>query len=211
MCEGALIAFVMTRQLEEAGQKVAFLGMMDAWPEENTRRRLVNFVSKYYSKVKDFMAMTPPNREKYLKQTIARIGLRLRPKRARAQVSEATNEVARRAAFEATTQALWDERVFPGPGFVPPKVDVPITVFRVKEQPPWRIKDERLGWSDRTRGGVDLHHVDGVHTDFMRPPHVAVLARELNGVLRKVHAQLERDDALAAAAAPAPPGKAPSR
>jgi amino acid adenylation domain-containing protein len=211
MCEGALIAFVMTRQLEEAGQKVAFLGMMDAWPEENTRRRLVNFVSKYYSKVKDFMAMTPPNRERYLKQTIARIGLRLRPQRARAQVSEATNEVARRAAFEATTQQLWDERVFPGPGFVPPQVDVPITVFRVKDQPPWRIKDERLGWSDRTRGGVELHRVDGVHTDFMRPPHVTVLARELNLALRRVHAKLERDDALAAAAASPPPAKTPSR
>ena len=211
MCEGALIAFVMTRQLEAAGQEVAFLGMMDAWPEENTRRRLVNFVSKYYSKVLDFKAMTRPKKEKYLKQLVAQLRARLWPRRRGEQVSEATTEVVRQAAFAATTQALWDERVFPGPGFVPPQVDARITVFRVKEQPPWRIKDERLGWSDRTRAGVDLHHVDGVHADFMRPPHVTVLARELNLALRRAHAGIERDDAAAAAAEPQKPAKTPPR
>ena len=211
MCEGALIAFVMTRQLEAAGQKVAFLGMMDAWPEENTRRRLVNFVFKYYLKLQDFLAMSRPKKEKFVKQTIARIGLRLRRNRPSEHVSQATSEVARKAAFEATTQALWDERVFPGPGFVPPQVDTLITVFRVKEQPPWRIKDERLGWRDRTRGGVTLHDVDGVHTNFMRPPHVTVLARELNVALRKAHAKIDRDEAPAAAAAPPKPAKTPPR
>ncbi len=213
MCEGALIAFVMTRQLEAAGQKVAFLGMMDAWPEENTRRRFVNFASKYYQKLTDFLAMTPPKKQKYVKQMLGRLAARIRPKRQNEPASNAAarDEATRAASFAATTQALWDERVFPGPSFVPPKVDAPITVFRVKEQPPWRIKDERLGWGDRTRGGVDLHHVDGVHTDFMRPPHVAVLARELNIALSKVHAAIDRADALAAAAAPAKPGKEPSR
>jgi aspartate racemase len=210
MCEGALIAFVMTRQLEAAGQKVAFLGMMDAWPEENTRRRLVNVVSKYYQKLSDFLAMTRPKKQKFITQNLARLGARLRPRPPSGAASAARDEVVRAAAFAATTQALWDERVFPGPGFVPPQVDAPITVFRVKKQPPWRIKDERLGWGDRTRGGVDLHHVDGVHADFMRPPHVAVLARELNIALSKVHAAIDRADALAAAAS-AKPVKEPSR
>ena len=211
MCEGALIAFVMTRQLEAAGQKVAFLGMMDAWPEENTRRRLLNWVFMYDRKLRNFLALTRPKKERFVHQTMTRLSLRLRPNRRGERASEARTEVARQAAFDATTQALWDERVFPGPTFVPPQVDAPITVFRVKDQPYWRIKDEQLGWSDRTRGGVELHHVEGVHIDFMRPPHVSVLARELNLALRKAHAGIAREEASADVAAPVKPAKAPSR
>ena len=211
MCEGALIAFVMTRQLEAAGQKVAFLGMMDAWPEENTRRRLLNWVFMYDRKLRNFLALTRPKKERFVHQTMTRLSLRVRPNRRGERASEARTEVARQAAFDATTQALWDERVFPGPTFVPPQVNAPITVFRVKDQPYWRIKDEQLGWSDRTRGGVELHHVEGVHIDFMRPPHVSVLARELDLALRKAHAGIVREEASAEVAAPVMPAKTPSR
>ena len=38
MCEGALISFEMARMLRAAGEKVDLLGMIDAWPIENTRR-----------------------------------------------------------------------------------------------------------------------------------------------------------------------------
>ncbi len=73
MCEGSLLAFVMTRQLEAAGQEVAFLGMMDAWPEENTRRRLMNWVFMYDRKLRGFLAMSPPKKKKFLLQTVDRL------------------------------------------------------------------------------------------------------------------------------------------
>jgi amino acid adenylation domain-containing protein len=209
MCEGALIAFVMTRQLEAAGQKVAFLGMMDAWPEENTRDPFLNWAYRKYDTIRGFVRMSRPKKQQFAQRLIARLTARVRPKRRGEQVSEAHNDVVQKAAFAATTQALWDQRTFPGPGFVAPQVDAPITVFRVKEQPGWRIRDEKLGWSNRTRAGVTLHHVDGVHTDFMRPPHVVVLARELTVALRKAHAGIAREEA--AAAEPVQPAKAPAR
>ena len=62
-----------------------------------------------------------------------------------------------------------------------------------------------LGWRDRTTGGVALHYLDGTHTDFMRPPHVAVLARELDIALRKVHAELDLEAARAAVDHPPAP------
>jgi amino acid adenylation domain-containing protein len=200
MCEGSLIAFVMTRQLEAAGQRVAFLGMMDAWPEENTRRRVMNWVFMYDRKLRGFLGMSPPKKKKFLLQTADRLLGRAQGNLGSAAPSAARAEALQAAALDATTQALWAERVFPGPSFVPPKVAAPITVLRVREQPYWRIDDDYLGWRDRTTGGVALHHLDGNHTDFMRPPHVAVLARELDIALRKVHAKLDAEEAARAAA-----------
>jgi amino acid adenylation domain-containing protein len=199
MCEGALIAFVMTRQLEAAGQRVAFLGMMDAWPEENTRSRTLNWLFAYDRQLRDFMRQQRKKKQSLLRQALDRVVGRVRSKLWGAEPSKVRAEVQRAAAFDATTRALWDERVFPGPSFVPPRVNAPITVLRVKDQPYWRIKDERLGWSDRTNATVDLHYLDGQHADFMRAPHVDVLARELGIALRKVHARLDREHAIAAA------------
>ena len=76
--------------------------------------------------------------------------------------------------------------MFPGPEFVPAKVMSPITVFRVKTQPYWRIRDEYLGWRSRTTAGVEVHWVPGDHVTFLREPHVESLARELDVVLRQV-------------------------
>ncbi len=198
MCEGSLLAFVMTRQLEAAGQKVAFLGIMDAWPEENTRRRLLNWVFMYDRKLRNFLGMSPPAKRKFLLQTADRLLGRAQGNLGSAGPSMARAEALQAAALDATTQALWAERIFPGPSFVPPQVQAPITVLRVREQPYWRIDDAFLGWRDRTTGGVALHHLEGTHTNFMRPPHVAVLARELDIALRKVHADLDREAAHAA-------------
>ena len=208
MCEGALIAFVMTRQLEAAGQRVAFLGMMDAWPEENTRSRTMNWLFTYDRQLRNFMRLQRRKKQSFLRQALDRVVGRVRGKLWGTEHSKARAQAMQADASEAMTGALWDERVFPGPSFVPPRVNAPITVLRVKEQPYWRIKDERLGWGDRTNRTVDLHYVDGEHADFMRAPHVQVLARELGIALRKAHATLDREQAVAAAQ-PANPADPP--
>jgi amino acid adenylation domain-containing protein len=203
MCEGALIAFVMTRQLEAMGQKVALLGVMDAWPEENTRRRYHNWIYNYDRKLRGFLELTKPQKEAFLRATVARVFGRAKSTLVGVGPTRARVEEMREATAEATKQVLWDERVFPGPSFVPPRVDAPITVLRVRKQPYWRIKDRRLGWSDRTRGGIDLRYLAGEHSDFMRVPHVDVLARELGAALRKVHAELDAEEAAKSAVSPA--------
>ena len=190
MCEGALIAFVMTRQLEAVGQEVALLGMMDAWPEENTRRRYHNWVFNYDRMLRRFLELSAQEKGEFARATLTRVLGRAKRNLERIAPRRARVEAAREIALQATRQVLWQERVFPGPSFVPPQVDARITVLRVKQQPYWRVKDDLLGWSSRTRGGVELHYVAGKHEDFMRVPHVDVLAQELGVALRKVHARL---------------------
>jgi amino acid adenylation domain-containing protein len=66
MCEGALIAFSMTRSLEAEGQKVALLAMLDAWPEENTRDPFLNDIVHYEGSIRRFIARVRGKKAGYL-------------------------------------------------------------------------------------------------------------------------------------------------
>ena len=50
----------------------------------------------------------------------------------------------------------------------------------MKKQPYWRIHDQRLGWGDRTTGGVEVYDVPGDHSSILREPHVVEIARVLD-------------------------------
>src|SRR5262249_9507928 len=52
-CEGAHIAFEIARQLAASGREVRLLGMLDAWPLENTASRFRHFLyAKYRQSLK---------------------------------------------------------------------------------------------------------------------------------------------------------------
>jgi thioesterase domain-containing protein/acyl carrier protein len=196
MCEGALIAFTMTRLLEAEGEEVALLAMFDAWPEENTRRRLLHQVFLYQKSLRESLDEGLP--------TLAR---RLVHKAARALRRGRLDDEA------AANRALWNERIFPGPDFVPPRVNAPIAVFAVDEQPYWRVRDESLGWASRTRAPVRIHRVEGDHRTLLRDPHVASLARALDAELRRAdEASPRRSDGSAPSPheGPGSPGPPPT-
>jgi thioesterase domain-containing protein len=178
MCEGALIAFQMARQLEAQGQEVALLSMMDAWPEENTRSRPLTWLFTRERRLRSILQRSWPERLAFAARWTRR-AVGLAPPSPR---RPANSDVAE----------PWEQRVFPGPEFVPAKIASPITVFRVKTQPYWRINDEYLGWRSRTTAGVEVHWVPGDHVTFLREPHVESLARELSVVLRQVEDDLAR-------------------
>ncbi len=167
MCEGAQIAFWMTRQLEAAGERVALLAMLDAWPPENTVRPLLHKVYRYELSVRALATLSPRDRLRAVFRAIeSRLG--------------GGSRAARVAAHEA-----WVRRSAAEAGFVPPKVQAPITVLRVKRQAYWRPSDSHLGWRDRTRGGVEVHVVAGDHTTLLREPHVVKTGRVLDACLRR--------------------------
>ena len=51
MCEGALISFEMVRVLRAEGEQVNLLGMIDAFPVENTRRYYLTKIDSYRRRV----------------------------------------------------------------------------------------------------------------------------------------------------------------
>ena len=61
-----------------------------------------------------------------------------------------------------------------------------IFLFRIRDQPYWRIKDEACGWGSRTSEGVEIHMIAGDHDIILREPYVRVLAEKLNACLLRM-------------------------
>ncbi|MFO0760704.1 MAG: amino acid adenylation domain-containing protein [Byssovorax sp.] len=200
MCEGALIAFSMARSLEAEGEKIALLAMLDAWPEENTRDPFLNDIVHYEGSIRRFIARVRGKSASYLFGQLKNAVVHFVKKRPTLLKSVKPVRAAAKAAAKApadappppspTAQDIWLARHFPGPNFVPPKVNCDITVFRVKKQPYWRIRDERLGWGPRSNGEVTVHMIAGDHQTFMREEHVQTLVDKLEACIAEVEAKI---------------------
>jgi thioesterase domain-containing protein/acyl carrier protein len=185
-CEGSHIAFEMARQLTNAGEKVALLAMLDAWPLENTTSYFRHaYVHYYANRLRSLLAYGQVDVVALVKSKAKAILGRLTRQAAR------PGPVPGQAPAESSHPSLspsvedWKARLWPGKGFVPPTFPGRITVFRVRRQPYWRIPDKRLGWGPWARDGVDLYTIPGQHTTFLREPNVRVVAELLSRCLQQ--------------------------
>jgi thioesterase domain-containing protein len=183
MCEGALIAFEMVRRLEAEGQRVALLGTLDTWPEENTSHQLLHRVFLYQRRLRDVWRSPRPQQIAFVKS---------RTEKALRILADAFRAPEERRIPPRPKMSPWDVRMFPGPSFVPPTVSCRIDVFRTRSQPYWRLEDPELGWGSRTTGGVDVHYILGDHDTFMREQHIGPLAEQLGECLRNAEEEIAR-------------------
>jgi thioesterase domain-containing protein len=175
-CEGAHIAFEMARQLSAAGREIRLLAMFDAWPLENTTSRVRHLLAVVSLRWK---RRWQRGRLSNVLSSLGRLFFRERSsvRRSATESPDASGEPmssSQRAAWKR-----WRERMWPGKAFVPPVFNGRITVFRIRRQPFWRVRDDSLGWRSRAAQGVEIHEVPGEHQTILSEPHVEVLARKL--------------------------------
>ncbi|HLK61371.1 MAG TPA: thioesterase domain-containing protein, partial [Chthonomonadaceae bacterium] len=175
MCQGAHIAFEMTRQLEAQGQRVDLLGILDAWPLEETVSYPKWKLWRYWTAVANNTNRLIARYRRRRTQAAAKT-----PAPAKASVSPAQAQITR----DQVTR-LWMQRYWPGPDWKPTVCQCPITVFRMRRQRFYRINDYTLGWKDRTTGGVEVIPIPGHHVVILREPYVATLALHLRDRMDK--------------------------
>jgi thioesterase domain-containing protein len=196
MCDGALIAFHMTRLIEAEGERVARLAVIDTWPLENTSIYPLVMLKLWR---RGWNARSSTERRALVRHKVsaAVIGLGAAVLRRPPRPFTSTPEPA-----AVSRKAVWRARLWPGPGFQPAVVQAPIAVLRVPEQPFWRPPDDALGWRDRTRGAVTVHVLPGNHVSWARSPNVErfsiTLGAYLGGALEE-GASPEREGALRSA------------
>jgi amino acid adenylation domain-containing protein len=179
-CEGAHIAFEMARQLDLQGQPIGLLGILDAWPLENTtnwfRHRLEYWRKRWWLRIRSGRLS---NAHRFLYRQLRRLSGRWSGKMLNVILSRGGSEAMTAQAPVDAGQLRWKQRMWPGKDFVAPVFHGRITVFRVRRQPFVRVSDPELGWKVRTDRGVEVHELPGTHTTLLREPHVAVLAEKL--------------------------------
>jgi amino acid adenylation domain-containing protein len=176
-CQGSYIAFEMARQLEAEGETVSFLGILDTWVEENTRRKSLFFAHILYSRLK-------AGGRRLLRTIRGSVS-----STSESAVSEPGSQAASGGEGDALppSKLTFNERwrhYFPGKGFEPPVVDARITVFPVQGQAFYRISDPSLGWRHRTRTGIHVEPIGGDHLTHLREPHVDHLAQRIRALLQ---------------------------
>ena len=162
LCRGAHIAYEMARRLEQEGEQVAFLGILDTWVVENTYS--IFFYLEHYA---DRLVW------------LTRLGFRNQLSFIKTYAQGALTRDAHRKRNPL------HEIYFPGPDFVPRTYKGRIAVFRARRQPRQRIRDVSLGWGRLALGGVDVYYIPGGHTSVLKEPYVEGLANELKKCLLK--------------------------
>src|SRR5262249_14503698 len=137
MCEGAHIGFEMVKQLHAAGQKVSLFAVLDAWPVENTRNRLLSEFNDLFRPLRrglrPMAEMNRTERIEYLRAKSYKYGTRILAK-VMGTFREASPESA---PPSIPINERFNRRYWPGPDFVPPQIQARITVLKVRKQPYW--------------------------------------------------------------------------
>ena len=207
LSHGGRVACEMALQLEAAGKEVGFLGIIDTWPQEVMPR------SPLYPLrwLRNLMAFDHDARQSHL----------ARLHRTRYRAGQLFGRLVRRRDADASS-ALGvpiggvDIRDFTNLDQYPESVRRvlavnfaafrayrpqqrcgPLTVFRATIQPVFGPHQPDLGWSEVSRGPVDVRPVPGDHSSIMDPRNVGHLARALLDALQQAQAQAQAKAATA--------------
>src|SRR5689334_5684573 len=155
MCRGAHIAYEMACRLQEQGETVSLLGVLDTFVMENTYN--------YFW---------------YLEHYVRRLRFWLRLP-AKGKINFINSQWRKVLSNRRSPESVLHRVYFPGPEFEPKTYGGRVLVLRVIKQPRNRISSRDLGWSRLARGGVDVRMISGTHETLLREPHVRALAGEL--------------------------------
>jgi amino acid adenylation domain-containing protein len=175
---GGVIAFEMARQLQEAGQEIARLVLLDSYLPTSPghaispQGEVIQFIDDIANLlgVKEELASLqlerlPPDQkmERFLDLVQQ---LRLLP-----ESTGLSSLQDRLCVFQANSQALrsYKPRAYPGH----------LHLIRGSEQVIEGEQDCTLGWSELAQGGIDLQILPGSHYSLMQEPAVRVLAEQL--------------------------------
>ena len=167
-CEGARIAFEMTRILESIGERVNLLAIIDTWVLENTQNRWLWRAYYYFNQIRRLSRQSWDARWATIR------------KAARNRIRWWTR------AKSAPPKSQWIQTYWPGQQFVPAQVKSRITLFKIPRQPFYYRPDPLMGWGRRTTSGVDIELVPhGKHLLLLREPYVRELAELLATAVKR--------------------------
>ncbi len=189
MCTGSHLAHRIAVQLEAEGQAVPFVGIVNTWALNTISKfyyvqRVINRLRYYRGRLRELARQKPSEQLAVLSQVAAR------------RFSRAAQAVAPVSGFgdgatttpspvsDASQRDEWIEDVGWATGDNDaPKFGGTVTVFRLRRQSWWRIRDRGLGW------GLHADHVDIIdcpgdsHLTILRNPNVGSLAERLQASL----------------------------
>jgi amino acid adenylation domain-containing protein len=184
---GGIVAFEMARQLQEQGQEVNLLALIDIEiaslnsDAQLTKEDEVNFLASFAQDLGLSFESLNLSRDLLLNLKIdeqltyllneAKIAELLPPDVGFSHIHRLFH------VFKTHAHAIqkYQPRIYPGR----------VTLFQAREQLEENLQDSTMGWNNLAVEGVDVNPIPGNHYTSLRKPHVQVLAEKLKACIEK--------------------------
>ena len=196
MCAGSHITTEMVRRLESHDEHAEFFGVVNTYGLYTVTKlyylnRFLNVLRWYAARIRGLLS--------------ERAGAAPRSPRTasaaavpQAPAEEPADDTAPQHDTAVGLQNPWIRDV----GFAHrnpqrPKLDSPITVFRIRRQPFWRQRDRALGWGLQSKSARAVMLSGRVHLAILREPQVRDVATAIGAALADARRRGQDDEAAA--------------
>ncbi|MFN6485180.1 MULTISPECIES: non-ribosomal peptide synthetase [unclassified Nostoc] len=182
---GGAVAFEMARQLQEQGEQVGILVILDSCRPGYSWQ--ASFIKRIFLHLNNIIQQGPT----YLWQKAVRWSywrkhhLKNRYNRYLEDVLHLTETDKHSKIIDANVQAISEYIFSPYLG----RAILLRTEDENRDEAIGTQYDPQFGWGDVIVGGLDIHYVPGSHLDILHEPHVQVLAEKLRNCLTQAQSQ----------------------
>lgn len=189
MCSGAHIAAEIVRQLEKESQEVSFFGVINTWSLYTiSNLYYVEIVLSHYRRLRYYT-----RRVKNLKwgevknRFLPTLKSRILPGHPEEQTDPTIDPeyLPPASQYDDTVNPLEEEKWASELPLNMTTIKSPVTIFRIKDKPYWRIKSYALGWENLAEEIKVVPLKEHVHESILREPNVRHFAKQLREELLK--------------------------
>ncbi|WP_281337148.1 non-ribosomal peptide synthetase [Flavobacterium eburneipallidum] len=188
---GGVVAFEMARQLKEQGKTVSAIALLDTYVDSSyyeatyERKKRARYLDRTYKRLN------------FLKQMLtswSMLKLRFNSKKDHILKNHfgvnknplSEQELVAQEEFEIAA-AMVDKIV--DRYHLKPQ-DLEVDLFRSKDDPNFKLDPIYLGWKKAASRGINIHNIPGNHLNMVAPPNDKILAKEIQNLLDKRHANI---------------------
>jgi thioesterase domain-containing protein len=195
-CFGGTVVYEMARQLRAAGETVALTVILDGYAPVRsqagqplwTPRLLAQRLANLPHWLADFVALARNSVGSRLRRARRR-SLRFITWRLRLGTPlDAGDVTAGDEPMPEHLRRLREVHSRASRAYLPGPYDGKLVLFNIRSQPLRRTPSPARGWDKLASGGVTIRRIPGQHYNFLFPPHVQTVAKELGEALRQSRA-----------------------
>ncbi|HYG24753.1 MAG TPA: amino acid adenylation domain-containing protein [Verrucomicrobiae bacterium] len=206
-CLGGNVAYEMARQLRDAGEEVALVALIDAFPSNAGYERITWWQPAFYFRfarnlwywLQDFEGLTAEERQRFIVRKARILGRKalsyLRGERKDPSQDVDLEEVIDPSYFPEHELKFWEIHLRALTNHVEKPYDGKVTLIRTRGQPFLCSFADDFCWGRLASDGAEIRRIPGSHENIFIDPNVQHLAREM-------HAALNNAQAAACAAQP---------
>ncbi|WP_264565380.1 non-ribosomal peptide synthetase [Flavobacterium sp. N3904] len=187
---GGIVAFEMARQLKEQGKTVSLIALLDTYVDPSyyyakySQKKIIRYFNQSYRRL-DYLKEMLTSWEAFKLRVSSKKEYILKKYFGIKDIMT-EQEVA---AFEQFIEAdRMVNKIVDRYHLTPQHFEVEL--FRAKDNKTYKLDPTHLGWKKIALKGVNIHNITGNHLSIVAPPNDKILARMLQEILDKKHANI---------------------